>query len=87
MTEMTFGFIEVLFPFDYLRIVYITPGGNTKTLHIEIYVFHLFCADIQLVVRKPHHATLVYLYLSFTDFFRIAAVGNAHITGESQFYS
>lgn len=83
MTKMTFGFIKVLFPFDYLRIVYITPGGYAETLHIEIYIFHLFCADIQLVIRKSHHAALVDLRLSFADFFRIAAVGNTHITGES----
>ena len=62
MTEMTFGFIEV-------RSLWITcgsltlPGGRTlsRSLHIEISRFSISSeANIQLVVRKPHHAPLVY---------------------------
>ena len=72
MAKVTLGFIKILFSLYYLLIIYMTSCRDTKALHIKIYILHIFGTNIQLSIRKSHHATLVYLRLSLTDFLRIA---------------
>ena len=85
MTQMTFRLIELLFSQDHLRIVHITASRNTQTLHIQVHILHVFRRDVELVIRKPHHTSLIDLNLTFTYFFRITTVRNTHITREAQF--
>ena len=80
MAKMALGFIEILFSPYHLRVIHITPCRNTKTLHIQVNIFHIFCRNIQLGIRKPHHAALIHLGLPLAYLFRIAAIGNTHIT-------
>ena len=86
MAEMALRLIKILLTLDHLFIIHIATCRNTKALHVEVYILHLFCRYIQLGIRKSHHTALIYLCLSFTDFFGIAAVRNSHIAGETKFH-
>ena len=85
MAQMTTCLIEQLFTSLHISIVDITTSRNGKTLHIEIHVLHILCRHVEHVIGEPHHRAFLHLTLSFTDLFRITAVGHTHITGETQF--
>ena len=72
---------------NHTRVIYISSGRHAQALHIEIHVFHIIGWDIQLVVEQAHHTSLVDLPLSFANLLGVSAIGHAHITAESQFYS
>ena len=83
---MAFCSIEILFSPDHSRIVHITSGRHSQSLHIQIHIFHIFRRYIQLVISQSHHTPLIDLCLSFTDLLRITAIGHSHITRKTEFY-
>ena len=86
MTEVALGLVEHLFATDHMRIVHIATGRYAQSLHIEVHVLHVLGSDIELVVEQAHHASLIDLQLSLTDFLGIAAVGHTHVTAEAQLH-
>ena len=86
MAKVAFGFIELLLAFDNLFVIHIAAGRYPQALQVEVHILHILCRYIQLIIRQPHHTALFHLQLPFTDFFRITAVGNSQIAGETQFY-